>query len=105
MENHMLFAIDIDGTISTHTEQRLAYIPYFNRVLNLGLAEEKLATFPDFFAFQQSVILPWASAMREKGTSTEKQANNCNMILIASVPASPFPAPLKVCACLQNTEE
>ena len=55
----MLFAIDIDGTIATHTEQRLVYLPYFNRVLGLGLQDQQLASFPDFFAFRKQVILPW----------------------------------------------
>jgi len=55
----MLFAVDIDGTIAMPTEQRLAYIPYFHRMLNLGLSEEQLAAFPDFSSFRDGVILPW----------------------------------------------
>jgi len=55
----MLFAIDIDGTIATHTEERLVYLPYFNRALGLGLSEQELSSFSDFFAFREQVILPW----------------------------------------------
>ena len=46
----MLFAVDIDGTIATHTEERLAYLPYFNRTLGLDMSEQQLASFPDFLA-------------------------------------------------------
>lgn len=62
----MLFAIDIDGTIATHTEQRLSYLPYFNRTLGLGLSKEQLAAFPRFFTFQERVIFPWMNTQERK---------------------------------------
>ena len=49
----MLFAIDIDGTIAG-TDHGREYAHYLNRVLGIGISEEKVAAFSSYREFAYS---------------------------------------------------
>jgi hypothetical protein len=49
----MLFAIDIDGTIAG-TDHGHEYARYLNRILGIGMSEEKVAAFASYREFALS---------------------------------------------------
>jgi uncharacterized HAD superfamily protein len=61
----MLFAIDIDGTIAG-TDHGREYVQYLNRVLGMGMSEEKIAAFASYREFALSAEVQAFGALSQE---------------------------------------